>query len=186
MKSIQIKCTGTTAVDIENLEEFQGELKSLSKENFEKLKKEIIENGFSFPVNVWKNDGKYYILDGHQRTRTIRKMMEQGWKCPPLPVSFVEADTREQAKHKLLAAASQYGKVESQGLYEFVMEADMLPTVLEESFAFPEVDIPKFLEENFDLAARPNGLGQDIEQAEAKPTELTRCPSCGAEFGINN
>ena len=48
--------------------EFQGELKTLSKEAYQKLRKEIVDLGFVSPVHVWKGeDGKPRILDGHQK-----------------------------------------------------------------------------------------------------------------------
>lgn len=153
-EKIRIKCQGALALEVDELTEFQGELKSLDVIDYEKLKNEILTNGFSFPVAVWRSEGQNFILDGHQRIRTIRQMIEEGHLCPALPVVVVEADSRQQAKHKLLAAASQYGQVQDQGLYEFVADAQISADALVESFRLPEIDMPKFIAEHFvDLTA---------------------------------
>lgn len=138
---------GSTTVPLSELQEFQGELKSLSKENYEKLKAEIANQGFSFTVHIWLDGGKPYILDGHQRVRTMRKMVEEGWECPAIPVSVVEAENASQAKRKLLGAASQYGKIEKQGLYEFVVQAGIEAEELVAQYEIPGVDLPSFNEE---------------------------------------
>jgi hypothetical protein len=162
-KKIRIACKGATALDLEEFHEFQGELKTLSKPDYERLKKEIDANGFSFAVHVWKNKGKHFILDGHQRLRTVKQMVAEGYRCPAIPISIVDADSLKQAKHKLLAAASQYGQVTGQGLYEFMHEAGFEQAELE-SFRFPEIDFEKFSAEFFkDIVGEP----------EPEPTKLS-------------
>lgn len=169
-KQIKIACAGATALPLDDIVELQGELKSLSKENYEKLKSEIRENGFSFPINVWRSpENVHYILDGHQRFRTVRRMVEQeGYELGYLPVSYVEAENMAQARHKLLAAASSYGKVETQGLYEFLSTSEISPDELAKSFNFHEVDMPKFIEEHFLDSSDPLDVG-NVEDEE--PTD---------------
>lgn len=57
-KNIRIACEGTHFLDIDEIDIFQGQLKSLSDENYEKLKTAILELGFSAPFFIWKNEGK--------------------------------------------------------------------------------------------------------------------------------
>lgn len=145
---IKIACQGAAALDLSEFTEFQGDLKSLSKADYSALKKQIIEQGFSFTVHVWRDRGYNHILDGHQRLRTVRKMVaEEGWECPSIPVSYVEADSYEQAKKKLLGAASQYGKITSAGLYEFMSDAGIDVDYLEESTRLPEFHLETFKNE---------------------------------------
>ncbi|MBT9164550.1 MAG: hypothetical protein DDT23_00551 [candidate division WS2 bacterium] len=66
-KLIRITCKYNELVDIGTLKDFQGSLKTLSKEGYEKLKLSIQKYGFTFPIFVWKHRGKYNIIDGHQR-----------------------------------------------------------------------------------------------------------------------
>jgi hypothetical protein len=148
-QTIKIKCKGAATLDPAKLLEFQGELKSLTNDDYLRLRKQIVEAGFSEPISVWKSGNKNYILNGHQRLRTVQKMIEEGWECPPLPISIIEAKNRVEAKKKLLAFTSQYGKVESQGLYEFVMDAQIAPDDLYTNFRLPEIDLPSFTEEFF-------------------------------------
>lgn len=148
---ILIKCEGAIVLKPQEIVEFQGELKELTVQRYEQLKKSILTLGFSFPENVWLDPqtSKWMCLDGHQRLRTIKKMIEEGYSCESLPCSIVHADNQKQAKRKLLAAASQFGAVTGAGLYEFMSEADMDFKELTENFNFPEIDFPKFQEEFF-------------------------------------
>lgn len=52
-KEILIKCTGADAVPVQELNDFQGDLKVLSDENYKKFKNELLLNGFSEPISVW-------------------------------------------------------------------------------------------------------------------------------------
>jgi len=97
-KEIVVKCRGAESVSYEKLAPLQGPLKELSSENYVKLRKEILELGFSEPFSVWKTEKKLFLLNGHQRHRVIKKMVEdEGYKCPPLPISVVEASSLKEA-----------------------------------------------------------------------------------------
>ena len=148
---IQVKCKGSRLMNLGELRPFQGNLKSLSEANYTKLKGLIASQGFSFPIFVWtdKEHDQTYILDGHQRVRTLQKMIEQGYTISKIPVADVDADSFRQAKEKLMAAASYFGRVDSQGLYEFVIENDFDPNFLDENFDLPNIDLPDFSKEYF-------------------------------------
>jgi DNA modification methylase len=141
-KTIEIKCRGAELVPLSALEPFQGNLKDLSEENYKKLRGEILSLGFSEPFSVWKGEGdKLYLLNGHQRHRVLTKMVaDEGYECPDLPVSLVEAESFAQARKKVLALTSQYGQITGQGLYEFVMDSGLTPEEIAARFRFPEID----------------------------------------------
>jgi len=124
-EEVQIKCEGAGLVDLEALEDFQGNLKTLSDDNYRKLKKEIMELGFSAPFFVWKHEDKHHLLDGHQRRKTLVRMQEEGIVVPPLPVVWVQAKNISEAKKKLLAITSKYGKMNEAGLAEFIRNTDL-------------------------------------------------------------
>jgi len=167
MPAIPIKCKGAETLGLDELTEFQGELKVLTDENYERLKNEILELGFSEPICVWKDSKKKknYILNGHQRFRTVTKMVGEGYTLKGVPVSVVMADSFKQAKQKVLALTSQYGTMTKDGLYEFMKGAQMAPEELDR-FSFPDIDIPEFKMEFFETHA------PEVPE-EGKPTSVS-------------
>ena len=151
-KQIQIKVTGAATLPIDELIAFQGDLKHLERDQYEKLRANIIELGFSFPFHVWVHEGKNNIIDGHQRLTALKLMREnEGFVIPPLPVNYVEAENLAQAKRKVLAAASQYGTFSDLGLLNFMKDAAIDLPELMGKFDFPEIDMQKFGAEHFNL-----------------------------------
>ena len=145
-KQVEIGWRRTELIDWTKLKEFQGELKSLSKENYERLKKSILKNRFSEPFTVWEDEnGKLNLLNGHQRLRGLLMMQNEGYHIPDkLPVSFVIADNLKQAKSIVLSLASQYGEVTKDGLYEFAHHAEMSFEEMKDTFHFPEVNFNEY------------------------------------------
>ena len=132
-------------VSLDEIEEFQGGLKSLGKTEYSKLKQSITEKGFIVPCFAWRNgSGRWKLLDGHQRVRVIRT---EGWTIDGgIPVVEIVADNERDAKEKLLAIVSRYGRVEGQGLYEFL---DGTGIDLEEWTVpdLPDLDLDAWLDE---------------------------------------
>jgi hypothetical protein len=144
-KPIRISCKGNESLPVDELTPMQGKLKTLSDEAYQKLRASILELGFSFPIFVWKFKGKNHILDGHQRRLCLIRMRdEEGFQIPLIPVISVEASTRKEAAKKLLAAASQFGKVEPTGLFNFMKEFEIEMPDLASSFQFPEINLESF------------------------------------------
>lgn len=149
-KVIRITCTGAGALEIDDLVPLQGTLKSLSTEDYQKLRKLILELGFTHPVAVWKSGGKFYMLDGHQRVGVIRKMVaEEGFACPPLPVVHVDAENLTEAKRKLLAMSSQFGRIEGDGLYNFLQDIHFEAPEILTDFRLADFSARDFLDEFF-------------------------------------
>ena len=145
VKSIRITCQGAATLPIEQLVEFQGNLKKLSKKNLEKLKARILEDGFNVPFFVWDHDGVYSLLDGHQRTRALASLRADGYVIPALPVAYIEASDIADARKKLLAISSQYGEFDSEELAGWLSEmdegiADTL-RIVDKEIKFPKLDI---------------------------------------------
>ena len=107
-------------VPISALTPFQGDLKELSVKNYKKLKGQILENGIIVPFYVWEHDATLFILDGHQRDRVFTG---EGWDID-VPVIRIQAEHEQDAKKKLLAISSQYGKVTQEGWDEFTYDLD--------------------------------------------------------------
>ena len=150
MKTIEIKCEGAATLSIESLKEFQGKLKSLSPENKKKLKDNILKYGFSAPIFVWRKGEEKYILDGKQRLVVLSELQKAGYVIPDLPVAYIQAASWKEAKKKLLAITSQFGKIEKAGLEDFLLDADILEEEIIDEVDFTGLifdDNPKSLEQ---------------------------------------
>jgi len=127
-------------VNYKKLIPFQDGLKTLSEDRYAGLKTQIIENGFSFAIHVWRDEYDYYILDGHQRREAVRRMVEEEcWICPDLPVVVVGANNYLQAKHKLIAGASTYGEVHVDKLVSQAKQANINAEDLLRNYNFPSI-----------------------------------------------
>jgi hypothetical protein len=148
MKAIKIRCSGSRNVDVDELVEFQGGLKDLPQENFERLKKEIIETGFAFPIYVWKKGADECIIAGHQRVRTLKTLRRLGYSVPAIPVVDIVADSEREAKRRVLQDASQYGVVNEDGFAEFLHASEFDLDFARDSFRLPDIKWDKFFEGN--------------------------------------
>lgn len=95
-KEIKVSCQGAATATLEDLYPLQGDLKSLPEESYQKLKRALIKYGFSFPLFVWRHKAKLFTLDGHQRDRALKRMKEEGFRIPRLPVDYIQARVRVQ------------------------------------------------------------------------------------------
>lgn len=132
---VKIKCKGSNTLNIHELLEFQGNLKTLSDKNYTKLKNILLKYGFCEPITVYKN----YVLNGHQRLYTLKKMIEEGYNInPEIPVSEVKAKNKEEAKKLILSLTSNFGKMDNKSLLEFTVENNIS---IEEIKEFELVDV---------------------------------------------
>ena len=154
IKTILIKCDNEKTLDIDEMTELQGGLKIRNESDYEKIKKSILTYGFSFPFFTWKSGKTNYLLDGHGRYETLKRMQEEGYIIPPLPVYYVKAKDKAEAKQKLLRLNSQYGKMTKESVLEFAEDIDL----------------------NFDEIALPNGLINFDNDDEEKYTKKVQSP----------
>ena len=146
MEKIEIKCSGSAFLNLHEITPLQGDLKDLSKENYNKLKNQILKNGFISPFHIWKGG----CLDGHQRLRVLKKMESEGYIIPErFPIVEVEAKDLKQAKKILLSLTSQYGTMTNDGLYTFMNEAEIDFPELDQDFQFDKIDFKDFEKEYF-------------------------------------
>lgn len=166
-----VKGAGTLALN--DLTPLQGELKTLERANYEKYRKSFIDHGISFVTHIWKHKGKNNIIDGHQGRFTLRKMRdEEGWKIPPIPVAYVEAKNIEEAKLKVLVAASEFGTMTEQSLFDFMKKADIPYDEIVASMALTAIDNSKFMAMFKDMpkvenlpAVQNNGAGSEMKHS---------------------
>jgi ParB-like chromosome segregation protein Spo0J len=145
---IRVACDVKDHLPLSEFTGLQGDLKHLEPTDAAKLRREILDTGFAFPIYVWKQRGKNYVLGGHQRLRVLRDLEAEGAEVPPIPVVHVKAKNLEEAKRRVLQDVAQYGRVTEEGLHGFVKEMDMGLLELGERFTIPEIDMAH-LEANY-------------------------------------
>lgn len=198
MIQIKVACQTKDSAPVYTLHELQGELKAIDPDALQKLKAEIVNTGFAFPVLVWRDKAakKTYIVGGHQRVRALRELKENGFtnvagvneavKIPDVPVVHVEAKTIHEAKRRVLQDVAQFGKVTPDGLFEFMKGAKISYDSLEHSFVLPDFDMSGFQASYFPSEPKTVSF-----QAKAGSTELDekdfqdfdhKCPKCGFAF----
>jgi len=177
--AVRMACKGAETRSLEELENFQGDLKHLTSANQARLRRGILELGFSEPIRVWGHEGRCCVLNGHQRLQVLRGLAEEGFEIPPIPVSLVQAHTVAEAKLKVLALVSQYAEVTEQGLADFLADAEISSKELEEQFQFPEIDL-----ESFVMRFGPEREFEPDEGGFARldHRSAVKCPRCGHEF----
>lgn len=189
MEQIKIKCKGAGELSINLLTPLQGDLKTLSDENYSRLKQEIITDGFSFPIAVYENpdDSKIYVLDGHQRLETLHRMKDEGFIIPQIPINFVDAENLNHAKKKLLAAASQYGQYDQQGAQDFISQIHGIDnSFLQNHFVMPTIDFSSIQFVGLVRTVDVEGHQREITNKELSADEFNnfdhKCPKCGFEW----
>lgn len=153
---------------------FQGALKDLSAKNYRRLKKQLLDNSIIVPFFVWENEGVLYLLDGHQRDRVFQG---ENWNMD-VPIIRVEAADRVEAKKKLLAISSQYGKITQEGWDEFTFD-------FEEGWALENVhfDALPFVFGDWDDGENIEDVEfKEYDESVADDVKMCVCPSCGHEF----
>ena len=153
MKTLKLKVDTSLSklptIDYRTLKPLQGDLKELSEKNKQKLLKSFENEGFFVPFFVWENKGVKYLLDGHQRTTVLSENNAEPFE---LPYVAITAKDRKEAKRKLLAIDSKYGKATAKGLESFLSEDDM-----DFDFVFEETTFDDLLTLEEDFETEPIG-----------------------------
>lgn len=196
--TLPIRAVGARLVDVEALVPFQGNLKSLTKENFAKLRASILSDGITSAFSVWADQGKDYELDGHQRQRILIDLRRNGWTdpktgihhkiiVPAVPVVDVKARTRKEAKRFLLKHVAQYGEIDAQGMYEFVHDAELqeeFPDLVGE-LRLPDFDVDFFSDSHFEPKKKKQVSFETKDKGDTAPgagPKTHECPQCGIKI----
>lgn len=188
MKEITIAATGADVASLDDFEWFQGDLKILSEENYLKLKSLIIEFGFIAPMFVWQKDNSNFLLDGHQRILTCRRMRDEGYRIPYLPYCIIEAEDEEEARRKLLAITSQFGKITEEGIASFVNQSTISLEELRDGYELGPVDFDRvhaLLEHSpgreVPVDEHVRTVGKEDSKEKIQKAAESRCPHCGED-----
>lgn len=128
---------------LEELNIIQGDLKALSDENYKKLKKEILGEGFKIPFFVWLDkEGKKKVIDGTQRLITLNRMKSEGIDTTGnYPICTIEARNEKDALKTILAISSQFGTITTDSIIKFSEENNIELKEIDERFVFDNSQI---------------------------------------------
>jgi hypothetical protein len=154
-------------IDYRNISELQGELKTLTEDNYSRLRKSIEVFGLIAPLFVWKHAARCYAIDCHQRLRVLKKENAQPYE---LPYIKIDAESKREAKEKLLVISSQYGTITQRGYNNFVGEMDEMWLKDMVQFDALSFEVPEFAPTT------------ETEQPRLDEKTPTICPKCGHEF----
>lgn len=115
-------------IDYRDLHRLQGALKTLSKDNYKRLKHSLETKGFFIPFYIWEDkqqSNKPWVIDGHQRLEVLIGEKATPYKYPHIKIP---AENLIEAKEKLMVVTSQYGEITEAGLHSFMdgMETEFI------------------------------------------------------------
>ena len=175
---IKIACEVTETLQISEMLEFQGELKTRTDEDYEKILSSIYVHGIAFPFFVWRDGAHNYILDGHGRYEALCRASESGVEIPSLPVVYINANDEKQAKNLLLRLNSRYGRITLGGVRGFIDGADIdLSTV-----SLP--DLPSLADQLNEIVKELPSVHEDED--DEKPAFNLYCPECGEKHHVTD
>lgn len=190
-QEIGVSCRTELALPLDELHAIQGDLKTMSPENRNKLRNLIIKNGINFPVHVWKevrdrgeSDSAvvWWIIDGHGRVEELRSMRADGFLIPEIPCVEIFAKDMRDAKEKVLAASSCFQRIDPDGLHNFLEELEVGPDLLG-NYDLPNVDLETFEAEFYDVEPEePKGKGSEELDRKSFTEFKQSCPRCGFSF----
>ena len=163
--TIQIKCDNEKTLELAEMTELQGGLKERTDIDYDKIKLSIIKYGFSFPFYIWKSGKTNYILDGHGRFETLCRMQKDGYIIPPLPVFYIKAKDKAEAKQKLLRLNSTYGKMTKESVLEFAEDLEI---------NFDEISLPDTVIDFSDQSEEPQETEGDDEVPEVEEKAVSQ------------
>lgn len=141
MDTVRITCEADDFLPFQQIQDFQGQLKSRTLQDIDHLITSIETHGFSFPFFVWRQpDGTCSCLDGHGRILALKQLEKEGCAIPDLPVVYIEADSEAEARTKLIHINTTSGKFTDSGFRDLVKD---IPDIDVTSYHYPELDLEK-------------------------------------------
>lgn len=169
-KTINIKCEAAEYIQLDDLVPLQGDLKTITKEDFDKLKKSLIKDGISLGFHVWHNNGKIYIADGTHRRLALLALRDEGYHIPALPCNPIKAKNKKEAAKVILISSSRYAKITEGGLSDFMIDMELNLDDLD------NMDIPDLNMDDYKTE------GSEENKEESSDKKKTICPNCDYEF----
>ena len=136
---IRVACDTKDSIDWRMIKPLQGNYKNRTEKQIEKLRNLIVKRGIRFPSFVARIEGDVWAIDTHGRLLAYERLENEGYAIPPIPVVYVHAKDKNEAKQLLLECDSRYGSVSQSGFDEFVEDFEI-------SAFIDEADMNEFYE----------------------------------------
>jgi DNA modification methylase len=154
------------------------EFNNLKEENRDvsKLKNAIVNGGFSFPIYIWHEHR--YVIDGKGRDIALSELEKEGYIIPDLPVSYIEAANKSEAKKLTLQASSKHGEITPQSFADFSIDLELEPI----DFEMFDLGLGELSIDDVDIGEPHEGLTDDdaVPEEPVKPrTKLGDVWLCG-------
>lgn len=173
MQEIVVNIKGIANLQLEQLNEFQEEIKILTEEKYASLKEEILADGFDFAPHVWMDsEGAFWLLDGHQRRTCLTRMKGEGFRIPTIPCVEVQAESLEHARRMVLAGTSQYGTFQPKKITDFIKKTGLSNEQLLMRFHLPEVKLKPLISVNQHFRAQRDNVGDAPAVPKTKPGDV--------------
>jgi hypothetical protein len=170
-KEIIVTCKTKDSLALEKIAEFQGGLKTRDEEDLAQIKMSLKKYGISFPFFIWQNKKTSYCLDGHGRRLALIELKAAGYEIPAIPIVYVQAETREEAKQKMLRLNSRYGMVTKDSVIQFIGDVKV---------DFDEIAIPGPANMFFDATVKDiEDYFNHVSEEDKKKKTVKICPHCG-------
>lgn len=172
-KTIQIKCEAKSYYQLDDLNHFQGDLKSIDKDQFLKLKKSLISDGLPIGFHVWiDKKSKVWTIDGHHRVLALKALRDDGFHIPSLPCVIVQAKDKKEAAKAVLINNSKYARMNQESLGNFMIDFELNVTDLD------FLDIAELKNFAPDLTDSDFNPSDDVEADKKHKV----CPHCGEDL----
>lgn len=157
-KVIHIRCEAKEYIQLDDLIPLQGDLKSITKENFDKIKKSLINDGIPLGFHTWKDNNKIYIVDGHTRRLALLALRDEGYHIPALPCNPVVAKNKKEAAKVVLISNSRYAGITQESISDFMIDFELDLSDLD------NLDIPDLNMDDFQLESDDKELNGDLDE----------------------
>jgi len=160
---VRIACDVKDTLDWRQIKPLQGDYKKATPEQVDKLYRVILKRGIRFPSFVSKVDGEILAIDTHRRLVVYEKLEKDGHEIAghQVPVVYIHAKDKAEAKQLLLECDSRYGKTDQKGFDDFIsdLDADFLSDI-----EIPDIDIDFMRENDSENETKNDNLVPEIKE----------------------
>jgi len=180
-KKILIACDTKDVIDWHLIKPLQGNYKKRTPEQIDKLCSLLIKRGVRFPSFITKLADGVWAIDTHGRLLAFAELEKRGYAIPPIPVVYITAKDKREAKQLLLECDSRYGTANQEGFDEFTSDLDVSAFDGEEDMNrfYSSLELPDI----FGLERQEINLeivDSDFTTHEEIIKKVKTCPKCGA------